>query len=108
MRTKHIYLLLCVIGTILPYSQFIPFFAEHGLDLSLFVGSAFVNYASSGIAFDAIVTGLAVIALILVEGRRLGMKNLWLPIASIFTVGMSLGLPLFLYMREDALEKSLK
>jgi hypothetical protein len=35
------------------------------------------------------------------EGRRLGMKNLWAPIAGNLAVGVSLGLPLFLYMREE-------
>lgn len=105
MKLKHLYLALCVVGTLLPYSQFIPFFAENGLDISLFVGGVFANYASSGIAFDALVTGLAVIAFIIVEGRRFKMDKLYLPIASIFLVGMSLGLPLFLYMREDALNR---
>jgi hypothetical protein len=31
MRPKHLYLGLCLAGTILPYSQFIPFLREHGL-----------------------------------------------------------------------------
>ena len=106
MMLKHIYLLLCVVGTILPYSQFIPFFAEHGADLSLFIGGAFANTASSGIAFDALITGIAVMVFIYFEGKKLGMKMLWLPIAAIFAVGMSLGLPMFLYMREVALEKN--
>ena len=39
---------------------------------------------------------------VLSEGRRLGMKHLWLPVAANLTVGVSLGLPLFLYMREMA------
>jgi len=108
MRLSHIYLLLCVIGTILPYSQFIPFFAENGLDLIMFTGMVFANYASSGVAFDALITGLVVILFILVEGKKMKMKNLWIPILAIFAVGMSLGLPLFLYMREKAKESRKK
>jgi len=38
--------------------------------------------------------------LVFSEGRRLGMKNLWAPVAANLAVGVSLGLPLFLYMRE--------
>jgi hypothetical protein len=105
MEMKHLYAVLCVLGTILPYSQFLPFFMENGMDLPLFVAEVFANNAASGIAFDALVTGLVVIAFMLVEGRRLKMGRLWLPILSIFAVGMSLGLPLFLYMRENALER---
>jgi len=35
-----------------------------------------------------------------VEGRRLMMGGLWAPVAANLVVGVSLGLPLFLYMRE--------
>jgi hypothetical protein len=33
------------------------------------------------------------------------MERLWLPIASVLLVGVSLGLPLFLYLRERELER---
>ncbi len=35
-----------------------------------------------------------------------GVKHLWAPIAANLAVGVSLGLPLFLYMREQRLERS--
>jgi len=38
MKAKALYLGLCFVGTALPYSQFIPFLREHGLDIRLFVG----------------------------------------------------------------------
>ncbi len=45
-------------------------------------------------------------ALVVIEGRRAGVKRLWAPIAPNLAVGVSLGLPLFLYMREERLERS--
>lgn len=36
MEPKTVYLGLSVAGTILPYSQFIPFLRDHGVDLQLF------------------------------------------------------------------------
>ena len=39
-------------------------------------------------------------AFVLLEGRRLSMSGLWVPIAANLLVGVSLGLPLFLYLRE--------
>jgi len=45
--------------------------------------------------------------LVFVEGRRAGVKHLWAPIAANLAVGVSLGLPLFLYMRERRLEQRL-
>jgi hypothetical protein len=38
------------------------------------------------------------------EGRRLGMTKLWLPAIAAIAVGVSLGLPLFLYMRQSTLD----
>ena len=45
-------------------------------------------------------------ALVVIEGRRAGMKHLWAPIVASLAVGVSLGLPLFLYMREQQLDRS--
>ncbi|MFN2622230.1 MAG: DUF2834 domain-containing protein [Chthoniobacterales bacterium] len=38
------------------------------------------------------------------EGARLGMRNIWLPIIGVCLVGVSLGLPLFLYLRQPYVE----
>jgi hypothetical protein len=36
---------------------------------------------------------------------RLKMHTMWLPIVSVLLVGVSLGLPLFLYLRERELDR---
>ena len=54
---------------------------------------------------DVVVSAFALAVLVRAEGRRLHMRRLWLPIAAVLLVGVSLGLPLFLYMRESALER---
>ncbi len=106
MRMKYLYLALCVLGFLLPVSQLALLVAETGgFDFFLFLRQVFANRSSSMIAMDLLVTALASLILIVVEGRRLGMERLWVPIACVFLVGMSLGLPLFLYMRELHLEK---
>lgn len=106
MRMRHVYLGLCVLGFVLPVSQLALFVSETGgFDFFLFLGQVFANSGSSMVAMDLLVTALASLVLIVVEGRRLGMERLWVPVACVFLVGMSLGLPLFLYMRELHLEK---
>jgi hypothetical protein len=30
MKLRHVYLFLCVVGFLLPYSQFVPWVMEHG------------------------------------------------------------------------------
>jgi len=100
MKPRSLYLALCVMGTVLPYSQFLPFLREHGLDLRLFFEQLFANRISGSFALDVIVSSAVLWVLVVVEGRRAGMRHLWAPIAANLAVGVSLGLPLFLYMRE--------
>ena len=103
MEPKRLYLILCVAGTVLPYWQFYPFLREHGLDVRLFVEQLFANPVSGFFGLDVIVSSVVLWVLVFVEGRRAGVKHLWAPIAANLAVGVSLGLPLFLYLREGRL-----
>ena len=100
--TGYVYLALCVAGTVLPYSQLLPFLREHGLDLRLIVEQLFANRISGFFGLDVIVSSIVLWAFVAVEARRAAVKHLWAPIAASLTVGVSLGLPLFLYLRERA------
>jgi hypothetical protein len=105
MKPKHLYLGLCVLGAALPYSQILPFLRDHGLDLRLFFAQLFSNRVGGFFGMDVIVSSLVLWVLIFVDGRRVGVKHRWLPVAANLAVGVSLGLPLFLYMRERRLER---
>ncbi len=100
------YLILCILGTALPYSQFIPFLLENGLDLELFFEQLFTNRISAFFGMDVVASSLVLWTFVWVEGSRLKMKNLWLYIASNLTIGVSLALPLFLLMRQRKLEET--
>ena len=103
MKPKSVYLRLCVLGTLLPYWQLLPFLRDHGLDLRLFLAQLFANPVSGFFGMDVIVSSIVLWAFVYVEGRRIGMRHLWAPIVANLAVGVSLGLPLFLYMRETEL-----
>jgi Protein of unknown function DUF2834 len=100
MRPKHLYLALCVVGTLLPLSAFLPFLRTYGLDAAEFLAQLFASPVSSFFGWDVIVSSAALWAFVLLEGRRLGVGGLWAPIVGNLVVGVSLGLPLFLLMRE--------
>jgi hypothetical protein len=104
MKPKKLYLSLCVVGTLLPYSQFIPFITQHGLDMRAFFEQLFSNQISAFFGLDVVISSIVLWVLVYTEGRRLEMKRLWAPVAASLGVGVSLGLPLFLYMREARLE----
>ena len=104
MKPRVLYLLLCVAGTILPYLFFVQFLREHGLNIRLFIEQLFANSASSFFATDVILSTICLWLFVYFEGRRKHVKNLWAPMVASLTVGVSLGLPLFLYLRETRLE----
>lgn len=106
MKTRHFYLALCVLGVLLPNAPFIRWVMTHGLDARRFVSDLFANGVSSFFGLDVVLSALVVIGFVLIEGKRLGLRRLWMPIAALFVVGVSLGLPLFLYQRQLRLDLS--
>ena len=107
MKLRHFYLLFAVIGLVLPYSQLIPWVAEHhALNMSIFLRDLFANRISAFFGMDVVVSAIVLISFIQTEGKRLAMRFLWLPMLSVFLVGVSLGLPLFLYLRQLQLDSS--
>jgi len=105
MKAKTIYLLLCFIGVVLPYWQFVPWLASHGLNMRLFVQQLFGNRVSAFFGMDVFVSAIALIFFVRIENSRLSVRGRWLPLLAVLTVGVSLGLPLFLYLREASLEQ---
>lgn len=95
-----IYSMLAVLGFILPYAFFVTWLLSNNFDVSLI----FAEITSSNLSLfawaDVLVSGMALICFILVEGNRQKMDKLWMPIVGTCTVGVSFGLPLFLLLRE--------
>ncbi len=105
MSPQWAYLLLCLLGTLLPYSQFVPWLLAHGFDLSLFFRELFSNRIGGFFGMDVFVSTAVLWTFVALEGRRLGVRHLWAPIVASLAVGVSLGLPLFLYLRQARLER---
>jgi uncharacterized protein DUF2834 len=102
---RWLYLFLAVLGTALPYSQFLPWVAEHGLNLRLLFMQLFLGHVSAFFGLDAIVSALVLFVFIFHEGPRRRVGMLWLPVVATCVVGVSCGFPLFLYLRELASRK---
>lgn len=106
MKPRDLYVVFCLLGLVLPYSQFIPWIIEHqALNISMFMHDLFVNRIAAFFALDVIVSAIVLLSFIQSEGRRLRMRFLWLPMLDTVFVGVSLGLPLFLYLRQLELDR---
>ncbi len=105
MKPKTFYLLFCILGLLVPYAEFLPWLAEHGLNARLFVQHLFANRISSFFAIDVIVSALVLLRFAAVESARLRLRTRGLVLLATLLVGVSFGLPLFLYLRERKLEE---
>ena len=105
VKKKHVYLFLCILGTVLPYSQFLLWVSDNGLDVSLL----FEQITSSRIAafgwLDVVVSAVVLFVFMFTDGVERRVERLWLPVVGTLVVGVSLGLPLFLYLVEVSRER---
>ena len=105
MKPKTLYLALCLAGVLVPYWQFLPWVFQHGLNLPLFVRELFANRIGAFFGMDVVLSAVVLLVFSRIEGTRLEIPRRWLIVVAVLTVGVSLGLPLFLYLRELELER---
>jgi len=104
MGRKNIYLLLCLLGVTVPYSQFIPWLLQNGFDARLFLAQLAANRISLFFVADVLVSGLVLMVFIRMESSRVKIRRGWIVTAGLCLVGVSFALPVYLYLRERALE----
>ena len=103
---KKLYLLLAIIGFFLPLWHFISWLLEFGVDVPLMFHMIAEDKLSLFAWLDVIVSAVVLVVFVLYEGRKQSIPRLWVPITATLCVGVSFGLPLFLFLRERHLEKS--
>jgi hypothetical protein len=102
---KILYAILAVAGAIIPYCLLIPWVAQHGLDARGFALELFSTRIGAFFGLDVFISAVALLAFIAWEGRRAGMTKLWMPVTVTLLIGVSCGLPLFLFMRERVINE---
>ncbi len=71
-----------------------------------FYAQATLNPASSSLAWDATIVGIAFIVFIYLEGRRINMPYYWVFVVLPFVHSIAFAGPLFLFFRERHLRLS--
>ena len=107
MSAIAVYAVLTVLGVLVPLSQLVPWMLEHGLDVPLFVREVVSTPVGIFFALDVLVAALATTAFVVIDGRRKRVPIRWVPIAATWLIGVSAGLPLYLWIREHARRRSL-
>ncbi len=96
---KWIYLVLAIVGAILPYLFFTQFFMQDTASFQTFVGALFVNPATSGFTVDLLFTSLVFwIYMIHAYKKRNGPFPLVFILFNIM-IGLSCAIPAYLFMK---------
>jgi len=95
---REVFLVLVGIGVIAPYTAFAPWMFDYGPDIGLFIESMFENRIAGFFALDVIVSAVVLIVAA-VHAQRRGGKGLVSVITATLLIGVSAGLPLYLYHR---------
>lgn len=96
---RHVFLLLAIVGAVVPMYYFLSWLSAHSYDLGAMVEAWNVNDAATGLVWDLTISAVALTAFVLwetVSNRR------WLNLIAIpasFCIGVSCGFPLYLWLR---------
>lgn len=96
---KTLYLVLALIGGIVPTIFRGMFVAKHGLDFKMILQSVLSSYPALFLATGIIITGVTVLV-VCWAGVKKGVKHLWLPALGTLLLGPAFGLPMYLYLAE--------
>ncbi|NOR31667.1 MAG: DUF2834 domain-containing protein [Sulfitobacter sp.] len=96
---RVIYLVLAVWGAVHPMYYFITWFRANGVDIMAMVDAWHANAASSGLVWDLTIAAVALTVWIIAE---VAVRRNWAALIAIpatFGIGVSCGLPLYLFLR---------
>ena len=100
-RLRYVFLLLAIWGAIHPMYYFISWFNENGFNIKAMVDAWHVNAATSGLVWDLTIAAIALTLFILADAILFrNWKGLW-AVPATFCIGLSCGLPLYLFLRSS-------
>lgn len=97
---RPFYAISAVIGTIVPWAFFGSYLTEVGPDPLAFLAALFANGAAGGFSADVLISLIVFWVWSWRDAQALDLANWWLVIPSGCLVGLSLALPLYLWLRE--------
>lgn len=97
---KKLYLLLTILGAIIPSIFYFQFMQVEGLNISVFISSLFANGAVSGISVDLLLSSFIFWVFMFQQLRKPNNPKPYLFIVLNLFIGLSCALPAYLYARE--------
>jgi hypothetical protein len=101
---RWIYLALAVWGAIHPMFYFVSWFQENGWSLGAMIDAWYVNDATTGLTWDLTIAAVTLTIWIIAE---VAVRRNWVALIAIpatYCIGVSCGLPLYLFLRARPVE----
>ena len=96
---RWVWLALAIWGAVHPMYWFVTWFMENGWSIMAMVDAWHVNAATSGLVWDLTIAAVTLTVWIVVE---VAVRRNWIALLAIpatFGIGVSCGLPLYLFLR---------
>ncbi|WP_194097303.1 DUF2834 domain-containing protein [Marivivens aquimaris] len=96
---RGVYIVLAVWGAVRPMQHFITYMRENQTGLGGLIDAWYVNEATTGLTWDLTIAAIALTVWVLAE---VSVRRNWsalIAIPATFCIGVSCGLPLYLFMR---------
>ncbi len=100
MTLKRLYLVLAILGAIVPYFFFFQFIQLEGLNIPAFMSALFVNGAAGGFSADLLFTSFIFWLFMFQQRKESNGPKPYLFIVLNLAIGLSCALPAYLYARE--------
>ena len=99
---SYLYLILSVLGAILPMISNFHFAMEYGpaFDIKKFILLANANPAAESLSRDLFIGASAIFIWIINESKKLNIKNMWIVYLGTFLIAFAFSAPFFLFLRE--------
>lgn len=97
-------LVLTIIGFVVPNAMVTLFAVRHGLSLDGYFRHWGESLPATQLALDLSIAFVASALWAAWEGRRLRMRSWWVPVPASLLVGLCFAVPLFLLLRERAIQ----
>ena len=99
---RLVFLGLAIWGAIHPMYYFIAWFQIEGWALGPMIDAWYVNDATSGLVWDLTIAAIALTVFVATETVRQRNWIGFIAIPATFCIGVSCGLPLYLFLRKSA------
>ena len=106
MNRKNLYFVAAIIGGVVPYLFFNPFFSSNGFDLPKFVSELFANDPAGGFSADLLISSFVFWLWSFQDAKRFSVGYWWLIPVLNLTIGLSAALPFYFYLRYDSAESA--